>query len=200
MACANGSPQMQDDTPQNGRPKVSPVTWFLAFAITAIGGWWISQQKQPEPVDAERELLLSLVSRSNDMMFASGAVDPFTGAVVEYYQNGQLKSKTQVIAGKLHGVSYGYFTNGQMQVEEFFTNGVSHGVRKKWHMDGQLLSQGEIIGGQFHGPFRKYHPNGKLAQEVMLSNGIPHGISRSWDTNGTVINTVEMRNGQKVEE
>lgn len=191
---------MQEDTPQTTRPKVSPATWLLAITLSALGGWWISQQEQPKPVEAERELLLSLIVRSNDMMFASGATNPFTGAVVEYYSNGKLKSKTEVETGKLHGVSHGYFTNGQMQVEEFFTNGVSHGIRKKWHLDGTLLSEGEIIAGQFHGAFKKYHENGKLAQEVMLSNGVPHGISRSWDTNGSVLNTVEMRNGKKVEE
>jgi antitoxin component YwqK of YwqJK toxin-antitoxin module len=191
---------MQEDSNRERRPKVSPATWFLAFAITALGGWWISQQQQPAPVEVERELLLSLVSRSNDMMFASGATEPFTGSVVEYYKNGQLKSKTEVAEGKLQGVSHGYFTNGQMQVEEFFTNGVSHGVRKKWHMNGTLLSEGEIMGGKFHGAFKKYHENGKLAQEVMLSNGVPHGVSRAWDTNGTLLNTVEMRNGEKVGE
>jgi len=189
---------MQEDTPQTTRHKVSPATWFIAFALAALGGWWVSQQKQPEPIEANRELLLSLIVRSNDMMFASGATNPFSGSVVEYYSSGKLKSKTEILSGKLHGVSHGYFTNGQMQVEEFFTNGVSHGVRKKWHTDGQLLSEGEIIGGQFHGAFKKYHENGKMAQEVMLSNGVPHGISRSWDTNGTLVNTVEMANGKKI--
>lgn len=185
--------------PISERPNtVRPQIWILVVTIAAVGGWWIVQKRPPEPVPVERELLLSLVSRTNGLMHATGAGDPFSGVVVEYYRNGQLKSRTAVLEGLLHGVSEGYYTNGQMQVREFFTNGVSHGVRKKWFQDGQLLSDGEIVGGKFHGPFRKYHANGKLSQEVRLSNGVPHGLSRAWDTNGNLINEVEMRAGKAV--
>ncbi len=144
------------------------------------------------------ETLLSELDRRDGTFLEKGSSNLYTGWVVERYGDGVLKSRTEVVDGRLAGVSEGYYTNGQMQVREFFTNGVSHGVRTKWRMDGSKLSEGEIVAGEFNGVFRKWHENGKLHQRVEMSNGVPQGVSRGWYRSGYLQSRVVLDKGKVV--
>ena len=49
------------------------------------------------------------------------------GLIWEYYEDRQVKSHTRVEEGRPHGGSVAYFPNGQVQIREFYRQGVSHG-------------------------------------------------------------------------
>lgn len=102
----------------------------------------------------------------------------------QFYSGGELKSRTEVVEGHADGLSQGWYTNGQLQVSEYFTNGISHGLRTKWYISGEKKTEAEIVSGRIHGRFRRWYQNGMLAEDAGYRNGIPHGISHAWHADG----------------
>ena len=74
----------------------------------------------PEAADSELTMVEGRLVRS-------GETNAFTGWMTETYTNSTLKSRSAISNGLMHGVSEGWYTNGQIQVREHFVEGVSHG-------------------------------------------------------------------------
>jgi antitoxin component YwqK of YwqJK toxin-antitoxin module len=132
--------------------------------------------------------------------FSPGETRGFTGFLLDTYDDGALKSRSAVSNGLLHGLSQGWHTNGQQQVEEHFVAGTSHGLRTKWHSNGQKLSAINIVNGNLQGTFRTWHENGERAEEVELKDGQPDGLSRSYFPSGFLKSQVTLQNGKVVEQ
>src|SRR5262245_478652 len=125
-----------------------------------------------------------------------GETKAFNGFLLDTYEDGTLKSRSAVSNGLLHGLSQGWHTNGQQQVEEHFNAGTSHGLRTKWHPNGQMLSRVMVVHGKLDGPFLRWDEQGALAEEVEIKDGRPDGISRSYFPSGFLKSEVILRNGQ----
>lgn len=141
------------------------------------------------------------VSRSSLLLrdgrlFRAGDTVPFTGVMLETYENGSLKSRSCVSNGLLHGLSQGWYTNGVLQVTEWFSTGVSHGIRTKWHENGRKLSEVNISEGQLHGTFRRWTDQGVLSEEIEMNHGQPDGVSRSYYPTGFLKAEARLRLGQ----
>ena len=188
-----------DDTITGANSKIVLIT-ISAVALLAVG-WFLTKNKHDESSPTESvSLNLSNARNENGLFYAPNETEPFTGVVVEHYEEGSLKSKTEVEKGKLNGLSEGWHENGQLQIKEHYLNGVSHGLREKWRQDGSKESVGEIKNGKFEGTFRKWHPNGQLAEEIQMLNGVAHGESKSWHENGDLKAKVTLDNGEVIEQ
>ena len=128
--------------------------------------------------------------------YAPGDTNGFTGFLLDTYDDGALKSRSAVSNGLLHGLSQGWHTNGQQQVEEHFVAGTSYGLRTKWHPNGQKLSEVNVVSGKLQGPFRSWHENGEPAEEVELKDGQPDGLSKAYFPSGFLKSQVTLRNGK----
>ena len=122
----------------------------------------------------------------------------FTGAVVERYGNGQMKSRSSVSNGLLEGLSEGWHTNGLLQVSEHFTKGVSHGLRTKYYGSGRKLSEADVVYGTIEGIYQTWHENGNLAQRVCLSHGVPDGEAASYFPDGSLKARVRLDHGKVI--
>lgn len=132
--------------------------------------------------------------------YLKGQTNALTGWLVEHYETGTLKARSLVSNGWLDGISEGWHTNGQRQVEEHFRAGVSHGQRLKWNADGSKLSEAQIVDGKLHGTFRRWHPDGTLAEEVELQAGQPEGLSRAYFPSGFLKAEARLRAGKVLEQ
>jgi len=130
------------------------------------------------------------------------AVDsaPFTGVVLESYENGGLKSRSCVSNGVLEGLSQGWHTNGQLQVLEYFRLGRSDGVRTKWYASGAKLSEAHVAEGKLQGRFRRWHEDGTLAEQVELKDGDPEGLSVAFYPSGFLKAQARLHRGKVVEQ
>ena len=174
---------------------------LLAVLVLLIAAFYIGSTRNPEQAPNEPTILkLSDIRKENDLIYAPDETGPFTGVVVEYYEDGTLKSQTEVSEGKLQGLSEGWHENGQLQVKESFEQGVAHGLRQKWRPDGSKESEGTIQNGQFEGTFRKWHPNGQLAEEMQMTQGVAHGEAKSWHENGSLKATVTLDHGKVIKQ
>ena len=109
---------------------------------------------------------------------------PFTGMLADHYAGGELKSRCAISNGLPEGLSEGWYTNGQKQIEERFVAGISDGQRLKWYPSGAKLSEVTIVKGELHGTFLRWHENGQLAERIELSHGKPNGLSLAYHPSG----------------
>jgi antitoxin component YwqK of YwqJK toxin-antitoxin module len=86
---------------------------------------------------------------------------PFSGTLVEYYKNGQLKSKTTFKEGKGDGVWESYYENGQLE-------------EKRNYKDGEKVVLIEI-----------YYKNGQLKEKITYKDGRLDGVREGYDRDGT---------------
>lgn len=140
-------------------------------------------------------VMLSETSKTNGLFFVTGESIPFTGEVLERYDDGSIRARALVQDGLLNGVSEGWFADGQLQVREHFKLGIAEGKRRKWHPNGALKSEVEIIEGELEGLFHEWHENGTLAREIYLVGGQAHGTSRSWFPSGYLQARVQLSSG-----
>lgn len=153
---------------------------------------------------AQKPVTLAEVSRTNLVLTEgrlrlAGQQDGFTGLMVEHHAHGVLRSRSAISNGLLHGLSEGWYTNGQLQVTEHFKDGVSHGLRTKWSATGARVSEASIVDGKLHGPFKRWHPDGSLAEWVDLKQGQPDGLSRAYYPGGALKAEARLEGGKVIE-
>ena len=129
-----------------------------------------------------------------------GRASLFNGLMLEYYPDGNLRSRSAIASGLLHGLSQGWYTNAQLQVTEHFKEGVSHGLRTKWYPSGAKQSEAQIVDGKLQGPFRKWHENGTPSEQLEFAANQPEGISLSWFPSGCLKARVAMKDGKPIEQ
>jgi len=181
------------------------LAWFLGLVV--VGGtfaWIVSSRQNPpsQPIPPTPPLAeidaAQLIRWDGRLVLRDNTNQTFNGWMTEHYQNGPLKSRSQISNGVLSGISEGFHTNGILQIREQFVDGIGDGLVEKWHPDGARLSSGTARHGQLEGTFRRWHTNGVLAEEISLKDGQPHGNSRAWFASGSLKAEVELENGKIV--
>lgn len=160
---------------------------LLATVIATVIGAVTALRRAPM-ADRAREVE---IARTNLVLVSGrlqcvGQTSAFTGIMLDYDADGTLRSRSAVSNGLLNGLSQGFHTNGQLQVSEYFRDGVSHGRRTKWYSSGARLSEATVVNGKLQGTFRKWHENGTLAQQLELLDGQPDGEAVSYFPSGYV--------------
>ena len=146
------------------------------------------------------ETLRSTLTLREGRLYCNGTSNLFSGLVAERYDATIRKSRSAVSNGLLEGLSEGWYTNGQKQVEEHFQAGVSCGLRTKWYEDGQKCAEANIVDGKIEGVFRRWHTNGVLSQEITMKGNQPDGLSRSYYLSGCLKADATLRGGKVVEQ
>lgn len=189
-------PNNQDAGARRRRRILFTIVVVSALGVVTFLATWPFSPTAAPIVEAHRNHLELREGR----WFAPGQSNGFTGLLLDTYDNGAMKSCSTVSNGWLHGVSEGWHTNGQKQVEEHFVNGSSHGWRTKWHSNGQKLSEVLVADGKLEGTFRSWHENGRRAEEIGLKDGQPDGPSKAYFPSGFLKSQVTLRHGAVVEQ
>ena len=105
------------------------IVAVVAAGVCAL--FWITRKSNVVAIreSAVPEVILSSLTRTDARLCRTNETQPFTGFAIEKHRDGTLKSRSMIVNGLLHGLSEGWFTNGQTQVTENFTNGVSWPIR-----------------------------------------------------------------------
>ena len=166
---------------------------MLLLALAA--GTWLALTRHPAKV---RELTIFDLDRRDGVLFASGEKEPFNGHLIENYTATARKATVEVHNGKVHGVSCGWYDNGQIEVEETFVEGVSHGTRTRWHANGARKSLAQIEHGEVVGPYFEWYDNGQRAVQMTLRDGQPDGLVEAWHRSGALKSHVRFEQGKQV--
>ena len=167
---------------------------FAGLAIVAVAVLLATRAGRTPP----REVLRSDLDLREGVLYLHGSKQPFTGLLVEDFSKGVRKLAIDLRHGKVEGRSHGWFENGQMEVEETFVAGVSHGLRTRWHANGQKKSEEHIEHGVVTGRYIEWHDNGQKAVEMTLKDGHPDGLVEAWHPDGTLKSQTRFESGKIV--
>jgi len=188
------NPRFLHQTPAGAKRLIFPV---LALAILAA--FWPKRATQPAS-EEPREVPRSELILRDGRLCRVGESNSFSGLMIERYSDGALRSRSMIYEGLLHGLSEGWFTNGQLQVTEHFKHGFSHGLRTKWYSSGRRLSEANIVEGKFNGLYRKWHENGVPAERVEFASGQPVGVSLAYFPSGFLKSRARLEAAKVVEQ
>jgi antitoxin component YwqK of YwqJK toxin-antitoxin module len=127
------------------------------------------------------------------------------GALLDYWQNGAIKSKSLYTSGKLEDRRTFYNKEGQLIGEKNYHDGVKQGL-SKWDMHyTEHYENGLLITGHYTNSFKvengngvkPYFQNQKLVRTVQIQNGLENGEQRLFSPSGHLINKFTMINGKK---
>ncbi len=182
-------------------------TWLLLVVLGVVAGGALLMVYRPGrpvgrggPAPAWPDVLRTNLVFADDRFRTSPDGPLFTGFVIERYADGALRSRSAVSNGLLHGLSQGWYTNGQLQVAEPFTAGVADGLRTKWYADGTTQSVATIAGGKLNGTFRRWHTNGVLSEQAEFVADHPDGVSTAWYPSGYLKARVFVKSGEAAEQ
>ena len=171
-----------------------PIGVLLLIAAAAVAVFY--PRSAPILVEVDRSALESREGK----LYLKGGEKLFTGIMTEHHPGGTVLSRSEVRDGVLHGLSRGFYTNGQVQVAESFEFGLSHGLRVKWRADGSKESEAEIVQGKLHGIFKRFHPNGEIAEEARMINGEVDGESKAFYPSGYLKALARLEAGKVLEQ
>ena len=173
----------------------------LAFGSAALValllvGLWVAFPHAAVPPPATHERAERDMVQNEGRWYAVGETNPYTGWMLDFYPRGATLSRCQLTHGLLNGLSETWYTNGQLQVREYFKDGVSHGHREKWHPNGAQLSEATVVDGKVTGTFRSWYDNGQLCEQIEMSLGHPNGTGFAYYPSGFLKAETSVRDGQ----
>ena len=166
----------------------------LLLLCAVLFGLW----KWTRPAPPVRELMRSELDLRDGRLYATGETRPFTGRLVEIYTAERRKLEIEIHDGQAHGLSRGWYDDGQIEVEETFVAGISHGPRTRWHQNGAKKSAAQIVNGELEGPYAEWHENGQPAIAMTLHRGQPDGLVEAWHPSGALKSHVRFEQGRQV--
>ena len=110
------------------------LTTFLIF-----GSYYCSAQEKEVSF---KDLVESTDSLNSPIYSYKGS--PYSGLVSNYYENGKLGSKLNLINGKFNGLEVGYYENGNIKGKINYMNNVIHGEYEEYFENGQLKRESQL--------------------------------------------------------
>jgi antitoxin component YwqK of YwqJK toxin-antitoxin module len=110
-----------------------------------------------------------------------------TGIWMEYYCNGNVKSKITFVNGRPDGYAWMYHENGKICEEGNWKNSRWVGNYKLYYENGQVQHEFAFnASGKRDGPQKYFFDNGQVAIEGNFANGKEDGLIREYYENGDV--------------
>ena len=122
---------------------------------------------------------------------------PYSGKIVSYYENGQLKSSTGLKNGELDGLCENYYENGQLESSSTYKDGKLDGLMELFKINGKLNLLINFKEGKEDGEYKSYYENGQLQQSVRYKNGEYHGLKVGYYENGQLSSLESYKNGEQ---
>lgn len=90
-----------------------------------------------------------------------------------------------------------FYQNGNLKSESSFINGKVEGVVKNYFVDGSLKSVGEWSDGEIHGKLTNYYPSGDIQSTSYWSNGVQEGETLIYYESGSLMSRSNFENGNR---
>ena len=108
------------------------------------------------------------------------------GENIEYFKNGNIKSKYLYKNGKLIGDAITYWDDGTIASKEFYVNGESDGLHTDYWENGNIEKEINYVNGILNGERRYYFENGNIKTIQYSKNDEDHGEFTWFDENGNL--------------
>ena len=107
-----------------------------------------------------------------NVVFLLNETDPYTGAYLCIYKNGQKEKEGKYQDGKLIGKLTEWYENGQKKTEKNYKDGKLDGQSTWWNKTGQKIRQKNYKNGKLDGKLIEWFQfNGEIKREENYKNG-----------------------------
>ena len=121
----------------------------------------------------ERTEDISKLEMRDEKIYIIGEDKPYTGTLIDKYENGNLGKIAEFKNGLRHGKQETYDKNGQL-----------NGPYNSYYENGNLKTEATYRNGKEDGPIRVYYENGQLWSESKYKNGVEVAPIKWYDENG----------------
>lgn len=177
--------------------RIATAAAILTLTITGALTWRKAPRASGIP-SSEKEVPRGEVHRVNGLLVRQGQTAPFTGIMVENHPRGSRKLEIEVRNGLLDGSSKGWYSNGQIEIDETFAADFSEGPRTRWYSNGVKRSVAHIRHGQLEGSYTEWHDNAQKAVVMTMEKGKPHGSVEAWHRSGALKSRSTLDHGKVV--
>lgn len=114
--------------------------------------------------------------------YLKGETLPYTGVIVDYYENGQLREESNIGNGLRHGETVTYYENGQKESVVNYYAYMRHGKAVTYYENGNIKSMVGYKNDKPQGEWVLYYENGQIKSKGVYTDGIlSSGVSYSED-------------------
>ena len=90
-----------------------------------------------------------------------------------------------------------WYSNGQLEYEANYKDGILDGKYKRWYQNGKLESEGKYKNDKKEGLWKRWEENG-FYNEYNYKEGRLEGSHKRWDDNGQICGESNYKNGQLI--
>lgn len=108
-------------------------------------------------------------------MEKKGEKTVFTGQVIEYFSNGNIKGKGEFKDGLLHGLRMVYNENGNKWLEINYSKGINEGASIEYYSNGKIKQEVKFKNGKEDGILKVFYESGQIQAILTFSNGVQQG-------------------------
>jgi len=123
--------------------------------------------------------------------------EPFTGTVLDTFENGELELRIVYLDGQENGLSQKWYANGQICWENNYLKGKKEGNQQSWWSNGQIKYEGSSRLDLKEGEQLSWHQNGVMAEAKYYTDGREDGNQKSWNSEGKLISNYTFKNGKR---
>ena len=181
--------------------KRHPMKYFdlllLLLWLTGVGLAVQRPSTSEAPAGISAEILSNdpALHRTGGLLY-HGEV-PFSGRLVEQYDDGAIKRLTPYNAGKAHGLAQAWYPDGGVMDERLYEAGRKAGVHTGWWENGHLKFIYHFNNDLHEGNAKSWYPDGTLYRDFNYENGKEAGTQRMWNEDGTVKANYVIKDGRR---
>jgi antitoxin component YwqK of YwqJK toxin-antitoxin module len=94
-----------------------------------------------------REVAAASIAFRDGLAFAGDESKPFSGRVIERYDDGRIKTRQSFIGGRAEGLLRSWHRNGQPWIVGSYRRGLENGQVRSWSPSGELWFEKEYRDG-----------------------------------------------------
>ena len=120
----------------------------------------------------------------HDIAYQVNHTTPFSGTLLQHYDNGQNAIKVAFVKGKKVGKEQAWYANGQLSAEAKYHHGQLDGLAHSWYENGQLAETIHYAQGKRTGHYQEWDSNGQQISDLNYKNDQLDGKATLWYSNG----------------
>ena len=131
------------------------------------------------------------------LVYKRGSTQPFTGSVLDVYDNSLIMGTGTYKDGKRDGMWFSFWKNGNIQYEGVFKDGKEHGFFESFYENGQLKERKTYKDGKEEGLVEQFYENGQLDYKGNWKDGMEDGFYEIFYENGQLDHRGNFKDGKK---
>jgi antitoxin component YwqK of YwqJK toxin-antitoxin module len=134
-------------------------------------------------------------------IYESYSTTPFTGNFVRYYSNGKLQFEIPYVDGIPVGQYKEWYIDGTLKLVGNYNNeGLENGEFRKWYENGIICFEGFYKNGECDSTWNFYSRIGVLMKKSFFRNGMKESTWQYWTDKGELNTIEEYRNDSLINE